>query len=170
MYHEERLIQEEHAGDYDVICSLRMERIKPIYDILRTKIENEGIRYSQKTRIGAAIQYFSNAREGFENVFRDGRLELDNNFSEREAIKPFVMGRKNSLFVITHDGAEMTCGYYSIVRTAQFNGLVPYEYLVYLFDFLLYKEDKRFDSKSYLPWADGIKERFKEHIANKFRD
>ena len=152
MYHEERLIQEEHAGDYDAIHSLRMERIRPIYDILRTRIENEGLRYSQKTRNGAAIQYFSHAREGFENVFRDGRLELDNNFSEREAIKPFVIGRKNSLFAITHDGSEMTCGYYSIVRTAQFNGLVPYEYLVYLFDSLLYKEDKRFDYSSYLPW------------------
>ena len=39
MYHEERLIQEEHAGDYATIRSLRMERIKPIYDILRTKSE-----------------------------------------------------------------------------------------------------------------------------------
>ena len=103
-------------------------------------------------------------------MFRDGRLELDNNFSERKAIKPFVMGRKNSLFAITHNDAEMTCGCYSIVRTAQFNGLVLYEYLVSLFDSLPYKEDKRFDYTSYLPWADGIKERVKEHIANKFRD
>ena len=100
--------------------------------------------------------------------FEDGRLEFDNNFSKREAIKPFVMGRKNSLFAITHDGAEMTCGYYSTLRTAQFNGLVPYEYLVYLFDSLPYKEDKSFDYTSYLPWADGIKDRVKEHIANKF--
>ena len=170
MYHEERLIQEEHAGDYATIRSLRMERIKPIYDILRTKIENEGLRYSQKTRIGAAIQYFSNAHKGFENVFKDGRLELDNNFSEREAIKPFVIGRKNSLFAITRDGAEMTCGYYSIVRTAQFNGLVPYEYLIYLFDNLPYREDDKFDYTSFLPWADGIQERVKEHINNKFKN
>ena len=136
----------------------------------RTKIENEGLRYSQKTRIGAAIQYFSNAHKGFENVFKDGRLELDNNFSEREAIKPFVIGRKNSLFAITRDGAEMTCGYYSIVRTAQFNGLVPYEYLIYLFDNLPYREDDKFDYTSFLPWADGIQERVKEHINNKFKN
>ena len=77
-------------------------------------------------------------------------------------------GRKNSLFVITHDGKKMTCGYYSIVRTAQFNSLVPYEYLVYLFDSLPYREDKRFDYVSYIPWADGIRKRVKEHIANKF--
>ncbi len=103
-----------------------------------------------------------------QTFLEDGHLELDNNFSEREAIKPFVMGRKNSLFAITHDGAEVTCAYYSIVRTAQFNGLVPYEYLVSLLDSFPYKEDKRFDYTSYLPWADGIRERVKEHIANKF--
>ena len=76
--------------------------------------------------------------------------------------------KKNALFAITHDGAEMTCGYYSTLRTAQFNGLVPYEYLVYLFDSLPYKEDKNFDYTSYLLWADGIQDRVKEHIANKF--
>lgn len=42
------------------------------------------------------------------------------------------------------------------------------EYLVYLFDSLPYKEDKSFDYTSYLPWDDGIKDRVKEHIANKF--
>jgi hypothetical protein len=69
------------------------------------------------------------------------------------------MGRKNSLFAITHDGKEMTRGYYSIVITALFNGLVPYEYLVYLFDSLPYREDKSFDYTSYLPWAEGIREK-----------
>ena len=44
----------------------------------------------------------------------------------------------------------------------------PYEYLVYLFDSLPYKEDKSFDYTSYLPWAEGIRERVKEYIANKF--
>ena len=33
---------------------------------------------------------------------------------------------------------------------------------------LHYMEDKRFDYGSYLPLAHGIKERVKEHIANKF--
>ena len=61
--------------------------------------------------------------------FEDGRTTI----SLREVIKPFVMERKNSLFAITHDGAEITCGYYSIVRTAQFNGLVPYDISLTLF-------------------------------------
>jgi transposase len=61
------------------------------------------------------------------------------------------MRKKNSLFAITHDGKKMTCGYYSTFRTALFNGLAPYEYLVYLYDSLPYREDKRFDYTSYLP-------------------
>ena len=92
---------------------------------------------------------------------------IDNNFSKRGHQAVCHEKRIPSL-AITHDGAEMTCGYYSTFRTAQFNGLVPYEYLVYLFDSLPYKEEKSFDYTSYLPWADGIKERVKEHIANKF--
>ena len=75
---------------------------------------------------------------------------------------------RKGMYSLTQMAVEITCGYYSIVRTAQFNGLVPYEYLVYLFDSLPYREDKRFDYGFYLPWADGIKERVKEHITNKF--
>ncbi|CAB3393533.1 protein of unknown function [Kyrpidia spormannii] len=64
---------------------------------------------------------------------KDGRLEIDNNRSER-SIKPFVIGRKNWLFANTPKGAKASATVYSIVETAKENGLNPYEYLRYLFE------------------------------------
>lgn len=66
-------------------------------------------------------------------VKKDGRLELDNNRSER-SIKPFVIGRKNWLFANTPRGAQASATIYSIVETAKENGLNPFSYLQYLFE------------------------------------
>jgi hypothetical protein len=63
----------------------------------------------------------------------DGRLEIDNNLSER-SIKPVVIGRKNWLFANTPQGARASAIIYSIVETAKANGLNPYYYLRYLFE------------------------------------
>ncbi|WP_168124041.1 transposase, partial [Paenibacillus sp. HB172176] len=68
------------------------------------------------------------------NVFlQDGRLEIDNNRSER-SIKPTVIGRKNFLFSNTPRGAKASATIYSIVETAKANGLKPQAYLQYLFE------------------------------------
>jgi len=64
---------------------------------------------------------------------QDGRLELDNDRSER-SIKPFVIGRKNWLFANTPRGAKASATIYSVIETAKENGLNPFEYLKYLFE------------------------------------
>jgi hypothetical protein len=66
------------------------------------------------------------------NFLLDGRLEIDNNRSER-SIKNFVIGRKNWLFANTPKGATASATIYNIVETAKENGLIPFEYLTYLF-------------------------------------
>jgi hypothetical protein len=63
----------------------------------------------------------------------DGRLEIDNNRSER-SIKPFVIGRKNWLFANTSRGAKASAIIYSIIESAKENGLNPFPYLNYLFE------------------------------------
>ena len=63
----------------------------------------------------------------------DGRLEIDNNRSER-SIKSVVIGRKAWLFSNTPQGARASAIIYSMVETAIANGLNPYYYLRYLFE------------------------------------
>ena len=50
------------------------------------------------------------------------------------AIRPFVVGRKNWLFSGNPKGAEASAALYSLIETAKANGLGPYSYLRFLFD------------------------------------
>jgi len=58
----------------------------------------------------------------------DGRLRPDNNRVEN-AIRPFVVGRKNWLFAGSPDGARASATFFSLIETARANGLEPYDYL-----------------------------------------
>ena len=58
----------------------------------------------------------------------DGRLSMDNNLVEN-AIRPFVIGRKNFLFCDTVNGANASANLYSLIETAKANGVEPYGYL-----------------------------------------
>ena len=62
----------------------------------------------------------------------DGRLKIDNNAAEN-AIRPFVIGRKNWLFSDSVKGVNASANLYSLIETAKANGLEPYAYLRYLF-------------------------------------
>jgi len=63
----------------------------------------------------------------------DGLLRPDNNLAEN-AIRPFVVGRKNWLFVGHPRGAGASATIYSLIETAKANDLEPYRYLRYLFE------------------------------------
>ena len=55
-------------------------------------------------------------------------LTPDNNLAEN-AIRPFVLGRKNWLFHGNEEGAEASCRIYTLIETAKLNGLEPWAYL-----------------------------------------
>ena len=62
----------------------------------------------------------------------DDGLEIDNNHAEN-AIRPFVLGRKNWLFSDSVRGVRASANLYSLIETAKANGLEPYAYLRHLF-------------------------------------
>ena len=59
---------------------------------------------------------------------KDGHLHIDNNLCEN-AIRPFVIGRKNSLFSDSVEGAKASANLYSLIETAKANNIEPYSYL-----------------------------------------
>jgi transposase len=61
-------------------------------------------------------------------VLDHGRVPLDTNGVEN-AIRPFVIGRKNWLFADTVRGAEASANLYSVIETAKRSGLEPFAYL-----------------------------------------
>ena len=75
-------------------------------------------------------------------------LNIDNNRAER-AIKPFVIGRKNWMYTNTANGAKASETLYSLIETANANGLVPFDYIKFVLDEL----QKQTDSIDLLlPW------------------
>jgi hypothetical protein len=106
---------------------------KPVLDAFRLWLDDMADKVLPKSAIGTAINYCRNQWPKLTAFLSDGRLELDNNRSER-SIKPFVIGRKNWLFANTPRGARSSAVIFSIVETAKENGLNPYVYLTYLFE------------------------------------
>ena len=111
----------------------RLLRSRPVLDVFLAWLKTQSARTLPKSSFGQAINYCLNQWEKLEAFMLDGRLEIDNNRSER-SIKPFVIGRKAWLFSNTPRGAKASSVIYSIVETAKENGLKPFDYLTYIFE------------------------------------
>ena len=72
------------------------------------------------------------------------------NNAVENAIRPFVVGRKNWLFSNTPRGAHSSAVIYSLIETAKANDLEPYRYLRYLFTHLPKTSSKK-ELRSLLP-------------------
>jgi transposase len=110
-----------------------------------------------KSLVGQAITYSLNQWEKLTAFLKDGRLEIDNNRSER-SIKPFVIGRKDWLFANMLRGAKASAAIYSVIETAKENGLLPFQYLKYLFEQLPQLPDALNPEalEAYLPWSTSL--------------
>jgi len=68
-------------------------------------------------------------------------LRPDNNIAEN-AIRSFVLGRKNWLFSGHPNVAEASATIFSLIETAKANGLKPYGYFRFLFEKLPHAESE----------------------------
>ena len=80
----------------------------------------------------------------------DGRYPIDNNACEN-AIRPFVVGRRNWLFADTVAGANASANLYSLLQTCLANGIDGYRYLRALL-IELPKAKTAEDYEALLPW------------------
>ncbi len=135
--------------DPQEIYQLRQEKVKPVLDAFNIWLTAKQPMTPPKGLLGKAINYSLKHWQKLIVYIEDGRLSPDNNAAEN-AIRPFVVGRKNWLFAGHPNGAEAGATFYSLVETAKANGLEPYNYLRYIFENLpLAKTDQ--DCKNLLP-------------------
>ena len=80
----------------------------------------------------------------------DGRVEIDNNATERD-IKPFAIARKNFLFSCTQAGADALGVHFSVILTAKHHGWDPYRYYVAILNRLPFCRTME-DYRALLPW------------------
>jgi transposase len=83
----------------------------------------------------------------------DGDVNIDNNLAEN-AIRPFVIGRKNWLFSATPRGAHASAAIYSLIETAKANDIEPYAYLCKVFSQLPSVTTTE-ELQALLPWANA---------------
>ena len=127
IYHEEGLLKDCSA---DERYKERQKIIKPLIDEFFAWLEP--LRVSGKNKLAEAIGYAKNEKAYLYTFLENGNVPIDNNRAEN-AIRPFAVGRKNWLFSNTARGAECSAALYSIVSTAQANGLDAEKYLTELF-------------------------------------
>lgn len=108
--------------------ALRQEKAAPILAQLHTWLLQSLPEVPPRTASGKALAYLSNEWDKLQVYLQDGRLHIDNNQAEN-AIRPFVVGRKNWLFSDSVGGVKASANLYSLIETAKANGLEPYAYL-----------------------------------------
>ncbi len=111
----------------------RLLRSAPVLAEFKKWLSEKAITVTPQGATGKAIAYCNNQWEKLTAFLLDGRLEIDNNRSER-SIKPCVIGRKNWLFANTPKGAAASATIYSMIETAKENDLNPLAYLTYVFE------------------------------------
>lgn len=135
--------------DAGQIRALRLKDAQPVLESLREWLDNTGLITPPGGLLGKAVSYALSQWPRLVEYVQDGRLLMDNNLAEN-AVRPFVVGRKNWLFAETPAGAHASAALYSLIETAKSNGLEPYWYLRHVFDRLPLAVGKS-DYKALLP-------------------
>jgi len=106
---------------------------KPVLEEFKAWLDKKVLQTPPKGLLGKAIAYTLGQWDRLVRYVDSPYLTPDNNLAEN-AIRPFVVGRKNWLFSGNAQGARASAAMYSLIETAKANGLEPYSYLRYLFE------------------------------------
>lgn len=110
----------------------RKSKAEPILQKFKQWLDKRAVNTLPESALGKAIHYALNQWDFLIRYLESPYLTPDNNASEN-AIRPFVLGRKNWLFSGNPKGADSSCAMYSLIETAKHNSLNPFDYLHYLF-------------------------------------
>ena len=133
----------------------RMEQEVPVWENFFTWLES--LNPTKGCKLEKAVKYAQNHKDTLRNYLLDGRSELSNNCAERKA-KSYAIGRKNSLFHTSVDGAVASSIIYSLVETAKANHLNVFQYIYTLLLYMPGYKDRSEGIEQLLPWSDFIKE------------
>ena len=141
------------------ILEARQKQSKPIFDqIVRLSEEIINDKQYANSQLYRAAAYAYNNREALGQFLNDGLVPLSNNRCER-MVKPFALLRSNSLLFASPNGATNAAICFSVIKTAELNGLDPQSYLEYVFQRISETSKELRNTKEFLdtilPWAEG---------------
>ena len=129
LYRVEQSIKDQNA---DEKYQARQQQSKAILDKLKHWLDKSLSQVPPKTALGKALYYLDSQWPRLISYVQCGDYPIDNNAAEN-AIRPFVIGRKNWLFSASQHGATASANLYGLIETAKANGLEPYAYLKRVF-------------------------------------
>ena len=109
----------------DERLALRQRASKPIVEALYGWIDAEKLTVRPTSALAAALRYAHNQRAPCTRFLDDGRLDVDNNISERELRGP-VLGRKNYKVTGSLAAAERYDDLYSVLASCRLAGVDPF--------------------------------------------
>jgi transposase len=136
--------------DPGALLALRQQQARPILINFHQWLLKRSVQTPPKGLLGKAINYALAQWDRLLVYLDEPMLTPDNNPAEN-AIRPFVLGRKNWLFAGTPKGAEASALLYSLIETTKANNCEPYSYLRHVFENLP-RASTLSDYEALLPW------------------
>jgi transposase len=140
LYRIERELRGQDLGPQK-FARQRKEQVVPILQDFKQWLDTKSMQVPPSTLLGKALSYALGEWDKLVRYLDSPHLSPDTNPVEN-AIRPFVVGRKNWLFSGSPRGAHASATLYSLIETAKANGLEPYRYLRYLFTKLSLVQDR----------------------------
>ena len=154
----------EQAGEVfglDEVLQIRQEKTVPIAAAFKKWLDDVGPGVTPTSALGKAIAYSLSQWPKLIRYLDHPEIPPDNNRVEN-VIRPFAVGRKAWLFCDTQGGARASANLYSLVSSAQANGMKPLEYLTHLYTQLPAATTVE-QFEALLPW--NVKEALKQSVA-----
>jgi transposase len=139
IYQVEKRLRDGNAGPLERQRARWLECRKPFLHLIvlvRRVSRFRGI--TPRSALGQALAYASAQLPHLEPCFMDGRIELDNNFTEN-AIRPAKLGHKNWMFIGGEHTGWRSAVIYTFVEQIRRHGADPFAYFEWVFEKLMHK-------------------------------
>ena len=132
--------------------AMRQEKVKPLMDELFELARS--LRPAKGSKLETAVTYTLNQEAELRRFLEHGEVDTSN-MPVENAIRDFVIGRKNWLFSDSERGAVSAALYYSLKGTAAMNVLEPQDYFEVVLTKLQYlgPNPSVEELDKLLPWA-----------------
>ncbi len=154
IYHKEHLLATEYDKgrlSTEQFLAARKEAIGSIFDVVEAYMKEQQPKILPSSLLGKALSYGLKQWNLVRNYLECPELAPDNNAAEN-ALRPFVVGRKNWLFSGSPRGAAASALFYSLIESARANGLNVQDYLWQTLEKLPFAKTEE-DIEALMPWS-----------------
>ena len=141
-----------HAFDHAARHALRLERSKPLLDLLKSEVEAAGTRVLPASALGKAVNYTLGLWPKLTRFLDYPEVELSNNLAEN-SMRPVALGRKNWIHIGSPQAGPKVAAILSIVESCRRLSLPIREYLARVLPSLADRSVQRVAELTPTAWA-----------------